>query len=144
MYKEDTRQLLRECNAGIKMAVDAIREVLPNVKNEDLRRKLTSSKKQHEKLGDETHSLLVQNNGNTEEPGIMAKGMSWVKTNLTMAVNPGDDTIANLICSGSDMGVRTLNKYLNECSNASQQAKELVKKVIKTEEDLSADMRAYL
>ena len=35
MHKQDTCQLLQECSSGIKMAVDAIREVLPNVKNEE-------------------------------------------------------------------------------------------------------------
>lgn len=144
MQKQDTCQLLKECNSGIKMAVDAIREVLPNVKNEELRKKLTACEKEHEKLGNETHSLLLKNHAKDEEPGIMAKGMSWIKTNLTMSVNPGDDTIANLISTGCDMGVRTLQKYLNDCQNASDQAKTLVKKVIKLEEDLSVDMRAYL
>mgnify|MGYP002798969570 FL=1 len=144
MQKQDTCQLLKECNSGIKMAVDAIREVLPNVKNEELRKKLTACEKEHEKLGDETHSLLLKNHAKDEEPGIMAKGMSWIKTNLTMSVNPGDDTIANLISTGCDMGVRTLQKYLNDCQNASDQAKALVKKVIKLEDELSVDMRAYL
>ena len=144
MQKQDTCQLLKECNSGIKMAVDAIREVLPNVKNEELRKKLTACEKEHEKLGDETHSLLLKNHAKDEEPGIMAKGMSWIKTNLTMSVNPGDDTIANLISTGRDMGVPPLQKYLNDCQNASDQAKTLVKKVIKLEEDLSVDMRAYL
>lgn len=144
MQKQDTCQLLKECNSGIKMAVDAIREVLPNVKNEELKNKLTACEKEHKKLGEETHSLLMENNARDEEPGMMAKGMSWIKTNLTMSVNPGDDTIANLISTGCDMGVRTLNKYLNDCQNASAQAKALVKKVIKLEEDLSVDMRAYL
>ena len=144
MHKQDTCQLLKECNSGIKMAVDAIREVLPNVKNEELKNKLTACEKEHKKLGEETHSLLMENNARDEEPGMMAKGMSWIKTNLTMSVNPGDDTIANLISTGCDMGVRTLNKYLNDCQNASAQAKALAKKVIKLEEDLSVDMRAYL
>lgn len=144
MHKQDTCQLLQECSSGIKMAVDAIREVLPNVKNEELKNKLTDCEKEHKKLGEETHSLLMENNARDEEPGMMAKGMSWIKTNLTMSVNPGDDTIANLISTGCDMGVRTLQKYLNECQNASAQAKALAKKVIKLEEDLSVDMRAYL
>ena len=74
----------------------------------------------------------------------MAKGMSWIKTNLKMSVDPGDDTIANLISTGCDMGVRNLNKYLNEYQNACDRAKSLVKKVIRLEEDLSVDMRAYL
>ena len=77
------------------MAVDAIREVLPNVKNEELKNKLTACEKEHKKLGEETHSLLIENNARDEEPGMMAKGMSWIKTNLTMSVNPGDDTIVS-------------------------------------------------
>ena len=67
-----------------------------------------------------------------------------MKTNMKMTMNPGDDTIADLISTGCDMGVRTLYKYLNKCKNASENAKSLVKKVIKLEEDLSVDMRAYL
>lgn len=144
MQQKDTCQLLKECNTGIKMAVDAIEEVLPNVKNQELKNKLTACQKEHEKLGDETHSLLLQNHVRDEDPSMIAKSMAWIKTNLTMSVNPGDDTIANLISTGCDMGVRNLNKYLNECQTATTQAKDLVKKVIKLEEDLSSDMRAYL
>ncbi len=144
MHQTDTCQLLKECNNGIKMAVDAIREVLPNVKNPALKKKLTECEQEHEKLGDDTHSLLLKHHSQDEEPGMIAKSMSWIKTNLKMSVNPGDDTIANLMSTGCDMGVRTLNKYLNEYSNASAEAKALVRKVIHLEEKLSVDMRVYL
>lgn len=144
MQHTDTCQLLKECNSGIKMAVDAIQEVLPNVKNGELRSKLTACEQAHRKLGDETHALLLENHAPDEEPSLMAKSMSWIKTNLKMSVDPGDDTIANLISTGCDMGVRNLNKYLNEYQNACDRAKSLVKKVIRLEEDLSVDMRAYL
>lgn len=144
MHQNDTCQLLKECNTGIKMAVDALKEVLPNVRNQELKDKLTTCRQAHERLGDETHALLLQNHANDEDLSIMAKGMSWVKTNLKMSVDPGDDTIANLIATGCDMGVRTLNKYLNEYQCASDKAKELVRKVVHLEEDLSIDLRAYL
>ncbi|MDO5147089.1 MAG: hypothetical protein Q4D60_08810 [Eubacteriales bacterium] len=144
MYQKDTCDLLKECNTGIKMAVDAIDDVLPNVQSTKLKDTLTACKKEHESFGNETHELLLKNHQKDEEPSMMAKGMSWMKTNLKMSVNPGDDTIANLISTGCDMGVRTLYKTLNDCTNASQEAKSLVKKVIASEEALSADMRAYL
>lgn len=144
MHQTDTCQLLKECNNGIKMAVDAIQEVLPNVKNEKLRNRLTECEREHEKLGNDTHSLLLKHHAQDEEPSMIAKGMSWIKTNLKMSVDPGDDTIANLMSTGCDMGVRTLNKYLNEYKNASAEAKALVRKVIHLEENLSVDMRAYL
>ncbi|MCD8020930.1 MAG: hypothetical protein LUF92_15560 [Clostridiales bacterium] len=144
MNKNDTCTLLQECNNGIKMAVDAIREVLPNVKDQELKDRLAACEKEHTKLGEETGTLLCQNKEQAEDPGMMAKGMAWIKTNFKMSVDPGDDTIANLISTGCDMGVRTLQKYLNQCRDASSQAKSLVRKVIQLEEDLSADMRAYL
>ena len=144
MRQQDTNQLLRERNAGIKMAIDTIKEVLPNVKSQTLKEKLEKCEKEHERLGDETHSLLCQNRQSDEEPGMMAKGMSWMKTNMKMSLNPGDDTIADLISTGCDMGVRTLCRYLNRCKDASEQARSLVKRVIKVEEELSVELRTFL
>ena len=40
MIEEDTVKLLRECNAGIKMGVSSIDEVLPKVKSSSLRSSL--------------------------------------------------------------------------------------------------------
>lgn len=40
MVEEDTVKLLRECNAGIRMGVSSIDEVLPNVKDGGLRQVL--------------------------------------------------------------------------------------------------------
>ena len=37
MVESDTIKLLRECNAGVKMGVSSIEEVLPKVKNEKLK-----------------------------------------------------------------------------------------------------------
>ena len=144
MNESDTIKLLRECDAGAKMAVSSIDEVMEKVSGPGMKQVLQESREHHEKLENEIHSLLKNYGSPEKEPAAMAKGMSWIKTNLTMSVNPGDDTIANLISTGCDMGVRTLQKYLNDCQNASDQAKTLVKKVIKLEEDLSVDMRAYL
>lgn len=144
MYEKDTQQLLKECNSGIKMAIDAIAEVLPNVRDGRLREKLLKCKSEHDKLGDETHTLLTEYGQEDEEPGMIAKGMSWMKTNMKMTVDPGDNTIADLISSGCDMGVRSLYRYLNKCKNASEKAKDLVRRVISLEEDLSKEMHSYL
>ena len=144
MVEQDTIRLLRECDAGVKMGVSSIEDVLEKAQKDEMKRLLREYRTEHEKLEDEIRALLEQYQDEGKDPAMMAKGMSWIKTNLTMSVNPGDDTIANLISTGCDMGVRTLQKYLNECQNASAQAKALAKKVIKLEEDLSVDMRAYL
>ena len=40
MVNDDTIQLLKECNAGIKMGISSIDEVLPDVEDKELKNKL--------------------------------------------------------------------------------------------------------
>lgn len=41
----------------------------------------------------------------------MAKGMSWIKTNVKLVMNESDKTIADLMTDGCNMGVKSLNQY---------------------------------
>ena len=82
MSQMETCQLLKECTSGIKMAIDAIREVLPNVKSQTMKDKLSASEKEHKKLESEAENLLKQYRVESGEPGMMARGMAWMKTNL--------------------------------------------------------------
>ena len=82
MVNSDTVKLLQECDAGTKMAVTAINEVLENVRDTDMKRLLQESRRHHEKLGDEIHSLLISHGTAEKDPTLLAKGMSWMKTNM--------------------------------------------------------------
>lgn len=74
----------------------------------------------------------------------MAKGMSWIKTNLMMSVNGSDNTIADLMTDGCNMGVKSLNKYLNKYKAADEYSKDIAKKLINLEHQMAVDMRQYL
>ncbi len=144
MIEKDTIELLKECNAGIKMGVSSIDEVLPDVKNAALRQKLTVCKDEHEKLGNETKKLLNNYKDEGKEPNPLAKSMSWLKTNTKMVVSPTDETISDLITDGCNMGVKSLNRYLNEYKAAEGTAKDITKRLINLEEKLAVDIREYL
>lgn len=144
MIKNDTVELLKECNAGVKMGVSSIDEVLPDVKNAALRQKLTVCKEEHEKLGSETKKMLNNYDDSGKEPNPFAKSMSWIKTNTKMMVSPTDETISDLITDGCNMGVKSLNRYLNEYKAAEEKAKDITKRLINLEEQLATDIREYL
>ena len=74
----------------------------------------------------------------------MAKGMSWIKTNVKISLDDSDNTIADLITDGCNMGVKSLNKYLNQYKAADEQSKKIAKKLIDLEHDLTIDIRKYL
>ena len=74
----------------------------------------------------------------------MAKGMSWLKSNVMMAADTSDHTVADLITDGCNMGVKSLNRYLNKYAAADEQSKDIAKKLIDLEHQLTIDIRPYL
>lgn len=144
MVNEDTIKLLKECNAGIKMGISSLDEVIDYVENEKLKNLLLECKEKHEQLGNKTRDILNEYNNSGKEPNIMAKSMSYIKTNMKLKMDDSDETIPDLITDGCNMGVKSLNKYLNQYKAAEEKVKDLVKELIKIEEDLAIDLRSYL
>ncbi len=144
MVEQDTIKLLRECDAGVRMGVSSIDDVLPHVESDVLKTRLESCKKEHEKLCEEIHTLLDSYGDEGKAPNPMAKGMSQIKTNMKLAMNEKDSTIANLMTDGCNMGVKSLNKYLNEYEAADEKSKDITKRLINLEERLVVDIRDFL
>ena len=144
MIEQDTIKLLRECDAGIKMGVASIDEVLGFVNHKELKDSLARCRDQHEKLRAEIEGLLSEYHHEGKEPTPMAKGMSWVKTNMKLAMDDSDQTIAGLMTDGCNMGVKTLSMYLNQYQGADQKSKNAARKLIDLEEKLTADIRKFL
>ena len=144
MVEQDTIRLLRECDAGVKMGVKSIDEVLDYVKSEELKKKLSRCKEEHNKLNDEIQGLLDKDHDDGKEPNPIATGMSWLKTNVKLVMNESDHTIADLMTDGCNMGVKSLNKYLNQYKAADEVSKDIAKRLINLEEKLAIDVRKFL
>lgn len=144
MIESDTIKLLRECDAGIKMGVASIDDVSDYVHDENFRKHLSDCKDEHNKLKEEIQILLGKYHDDGKEPNPMAKGMSWMKTNVKLVMDESDETIADLMTDGCNMGVKSLNKYLNQYKAADEKTKDITKRLINLEEKLAIDIRHYL
>ncbi len=144
MIEQDTIRLLRECDAGIKMGVSAIDEVLSHAKNPDFRKLLTQCRAKHEELSHEAQCLLDRDQDEGKDPTPIAKGMSWLKTNWKLAVDDSDQTVANLITDGCNMAVKALTRYLHAYPAADDASKDIAKRLIRLEDQLVEDIRPYL
>lgn len=144
MIEQDTIKLLRECDSGIKMGVESIDEVLKYVKDSRLRQLLQDCVSAHEKIRHELQKLLDEYHDSGKDPNPIAKGMSWIKTNVKLVADNSDETIADLITDGCNMGVKSLGKYLNQYKAADEKSKDITKRLIHIEEKLTCDIRAYL
>ena len=144
MDNKDTIHLLKECDAGSKMAVTSLDDVMESVQDEKLKELLKKSKDHHTKLGNEIHSMLIQYHSEEKDPNPMAKSMSWLKTNMKMSMDKSDATVADLLTDGCNMGIKSLYKYMNQYANAEAKVKNLCNNLIDIERKLREDLRSYL
>jgi hypothetical protein len=144
MIEQDTIKLLRECDAGVKMGISSIEDVIDYVVDEKLKEALNKCKDKHGNVATRIEHLLEEYHDDGKDPNPTAKGMSWLKNNAMLVMNESDSTIADLMTEGCNMGVKSLNKYLNQYEAADEQAKNITKDLIRIEDDLVKEVRAYL
>ena len=144
MIEQDTIRLLRECDAGVKMGISSISDVLDYVHCDAFKTRLTDCKAAHEKLDREISQLLNAYQDDGKEPGTMAKAMSFAKTSVKLAMSDSDATIADLMTDGCNMGVKSLCKYLNKYKAADEASKDIAKRLIDLEQRLTIDVQQYL
>ena len=144
MIEQDTIKLLRECDAGVKMGVESIEDVLKWVESEELEKILTECKEKHESLSREIEVELERFRDDGKDPPAFVTAMSTIKTNLKIAMEKSDHTVSDLMTDGCNMGVKSLSKYLNKYKAADEKSKDIAKKLISLEEKLARDIRGYL
>ncbi len=144
MIEKDTIFLLRECDAGVKMGVDSIHDVIDHVKSPKLKQMLHACKDRHDEIDKELQKLLGEYGDEGKDPSLMAEAMSKIKTEMKLQLKDSDKTVADLMTDGCNMGVKSLSKYLNQYAAADERSKDLTKRLIKLEAALSEDLREFL
>lgn len=144
MIEQDTVKLLRECDAGIRMGTESIDEVVDYVHAPQMRDLLNTSRYEHARLGTEIQDQLDRFQDKGKSPNPVAQSMSWIKTNMRLVMDESDATIADLMTDGCNMGVKSLNRYLNQYEAADERSKDIAKRLINLEQQLTVDLRSYL
>lgn len=141
---QQTIKLLRECDAGIKMGIVAIDEIIGHVKNQRFHDKLFGYKQEYSKLKMEILSLLDKYKDNGKDPDPIAKGMTWMKTNIKLGMNDTDKMVADILTDGCNLGVKALSKFLNEYKDADEEAKNLANRLLELGNRQVTEIRVFL
>ena len=88
MIEKDTVKLLRECDAGVKMGVSSIDEVMDYVEARPMREALDRCRNEHNRLGAEIQGRLDRFQDEGKDPSPVIKTMSWMKTNAMLVTTP--------------------------------------------------------
>ena len=144
MIEQDTIKLLRECDAGVKMGITSIDDVLDHVQDKKFKQRLEECRSEHEKLDRGLQAHLDNYHDEGKNPNPIAQGKSWVKTNVKLAMEDSDASVASLMTDGCNMGVKSLSQYLNQYKAADEPSKAIARRLIDVEQQLVDDIRQYL
>lgn len=144
MIEKDTVRLLRECDAGVKMGISSLDHVQERVKNQKFKQIIDECKDEHLSLQENIKELLNTYQDEGKKPDFMAKTMSEIKTSAKLSADDSDETVADLLTDGCNMGVKSLHKYLNQYKAADERSKNVTKKLIDLEQRFTIDISSYL
>jgi len=141
--EKDTVRLLRKCDAGIKMGIGTINNVIPRAGDAELEDVLRKSAREHEKLRAESEQLLNSWGRAGRNPSAMAKAMSVMKTDMTLK-NGNEHDAAELISNGCYMGIDKLKQNMDKYTAADGGSRKLTRDLISIEQKLMTDLQKYL
>ncbi len=139
-----TVELLKECNSGCKMAINSMDQVMEYVQDKEQEEIIRSCTKKHRGLEDSISRQLNEHGAGEESPGLMASAMSWISTEIKMAMNNDSNQIAKIMMDGCNMGIQSLSEYLNKYTEASGESRQLAGELIKVEENFMKEMKQFL
>lgn len=127
-----------------KMGMEASEIILPDVKHEELRAQIVKQDKNYQSIAEKSKDILVKiGNEPTEKSGItkqMLRGS--IKMNTLFNKNP--QHIAELMISGTTMGIIDMTKAINRFPDDDVQNRKLAEEYIDTEQKNIESLKKFL
>lgn len=144
MATKETIAILKECDAGVKMALASLDDVWEHVRSSELRAILNTTRAQHQMVSREVQSLLQEYGGSEKDPNPVARKMSAMMADVKLGLDKSDASAARLLLEGCDMGIQSLHHYLNRYRGAEVPARAACRTLVAIEEQLGRDVRNFL
>lgn len=125
-------ELLQDIYSNVKMGSESIINLLPKVKNDDMKTMMTCQLNQYEKYAKNVKDKLISEGIEPKEPNVMAKLGAKIGMEMKSMQDSTTSHMAEMMVQGSTMDVTDLlqkvSVYENcpECKNSVSLAKEIV------------------
>lgn len=140
----DTVELLKECDAGCKMAIDSMHQISKYVTDDKLQTIIHKYNESHIKLEEDIHRMLNNLGEEDKEPNPIAKASSWIQSEVKMMINCDAKQAANLLTDGCNMGVKSLCEYKNQYKAADDKSVRICEKLCDLETKMTYELQPYL
>ena len=141
---QDTVELLKECDAGCKMAIDSMEQISKYVTNDQLKTLITKYNGAHIRLEEDLHRMLNNIGEEEKEPSPIAKASSWITSEVKMMMKGDTHEAASLLTDGCNMGIKSLCEYKNSYKAADEKSVNMCEKLCDIETKMVEELQAFL
>ena len=141
---KDTIELLKECDAGCKMAIDSMEQISRYVTDDQLQTIIQKYNNDHIKMEEDIHRMLNNHGAEGQEPNPMAKASSWIQSEVKMMLKGDTKQAASLLTDGCNMGVKSLCEYKNSYKAADEKSVSMCEKLCDIETRMAKDLQCFL
>ena len=141
---QDTVELLKECDAGCKMAIDSMEQIGRYVSDDKLKTIIQKYNESHIKLEEDIHRMLYSIGETDKKPNPIAKASSWIQSEVKMMINCDAKQAAHLLTDGCNMGVKQLCEYKNQYKAADDKSVRICEKLCDIENKMAYELQPFL
>lgn len=141
---QDTVELLKECDAGCKMAIDSMEQIDKFVTDDKLKTIITKYNKDHIKMEEDIHRMLNNIHEEGQDPSPIAKASSWLQSEVKMMMKCDSKQAASLLTDGCNMGVKSLNEYKNAYKAADDKSVAICERLCDMETSMIKELQPFL
>ena len=144
MAQNPDKAVLNSIYRNAKTGVEAITDLLPKVSDRAFKADIMTQQGQYESISKEAASRLINLGTEPVPVGTMQKLGMKMGTAMNTLTNDETSHLAELMIKGSNMGIINMTKVVNGYSSAAPETLGLAQKLIKSEQNNIARLKAYL
>ena len=144
--KPTTATLLQAVYKNVRMASESILNLMPSVKERELKSDMTVQLSAYEAYASRAAKLLAEEGVTPEEEGMVTRMAAKWGSKMSTLRDSSASHVAEMMVEGATMGINELLKQIRESENTavSESAMRLARDVCRFEEKTVEDMRNYL
>jgi hypothetical protein len=127
-----------------EMGVNTIRQILGMVEDMNLRKQLESQYNEYNEILSAAKKALNENGQDEKGIGKLDKIKTYLMINFQTLTDKSTSHIAEMLLIGSNMGIINAIKNLKKYANAEPDIIDLMKRLLKTEENNVQQLKQFL
>lgn len=140
---EKDLQLLNKIYKGTHIGSRSLNTMLCGVNNKHLRQAIITQINEYDKINTDAKFHIAALGKTPKKPTMTAMSAS-IEAKMNLAADPSPSHVAETIIKGSNMGIINITKELNRARLCSPSVYDLGRKLVKTEENNVARIKAFL